>query len=371
MLALSSRPVTDGRMIPLPSSGLELHGVQVTYGERRFLHGFDLQVRLGELVVVTGPPGCGKTTLAGIASGLVDADQGTVSLDGIELADLDPAPAAPDHPGRQRGAAAARGHAARQPAARRLGRDRRRRDARRDANRRRVGGRRRARWARRRGRRPWPHGLGGPAAARLARACSGRAPAGADPRRRALRREPLARDRDHGRVRQYLPQTAILYITRRTGLSEIADRTLRLEPAEHLDGLAAVAQAELLDGSTEQQVAGCDRGVGLRRRGRDRRAGRDRSGRAWSPRSHRERSTCPSRAVQGLAAFDPRPRRSSASCKSPPKNCTSRPSCHRRRGAAACLEDRAGVPGHPGRGVLPWCSSTRSVASRPTSRSGR
>jgi ATP-binding cassette subfamily B protein len=90
MLALSSRPVTDGRMIPLPSSGLELRGLQVTYGNRRFLHGLDVQVRPGELVVVSGPPGSGKTTLAGIAAGLVDPDVGTAMLDGIELADLDP-----------------------------------------------------------------------------------------------------------------------------------------------------------------------------------------------------------------------------------------------------------------------------------------
>ena len=61
-------------MIPLPSTGLELRGVEVTYGDRRFLHGLDVQVRPGELVVVSGPPGCGKTTLAGIASGLIDAD---------------------------------------------------------------------------------------------------------------------------------------------------------------------------------------------------------------------------------------------------------------------------------------------------------
>ena len=91
MLALSARPVTDGRMIPLPSTGLELRGVEVTYGNRRFLHGLDVQVRPGELVVVSGPPGCGKTTLAGIASGLIDADSGVASLDGIALDDLDPA----------------------------------------------------------------------------------------------------------------------------------------------------------------------------------------------------------------------------------------------------------------------------------------
>ena len=90
MLALSSRPVTDGRMIPRPSVGLELRDVEVTYGTRRFLHGFDLVVRGGEFVVVSGPPGCGKTTLAGIASGLTDADRGTASLEGVPLEELDP-----------------------------------------------------------------------------------------------------------------------------------------------------------------------------------------------------------------------------------------------------------------------------------------
>jgi ATP-binding cassette subfamily B protein len=90
MLALSTRPVTDGRMMPLPSTGFELHDVEVTYGDRRFLHGLDLHVRPGELVVVNGPPGSGKTTLAGIASGLVEPDSGAVVLDGIALPDLDP-----------------------------------------------------------------------------------------------------------------------------------------------------------------------------------------------------------------------------------------------------------------------------------------
>ena len=47
MLALSARPVTDGRMIPLSSTGLELQGVEVTYGNRRFLHGLDVQVAPG------------------------------------------------------------------------------------------------------------------------------------------------------------------------------------------------------------------------------------------------------------------------------------------------------------------------------------
>ena len=41
--------------------------------------------------MVSGPPGCGKSTLAGIASGLIDPDSGEASLDGIALDDLDPA----------------------------------------------------------------------------------------------------------------------------------------------------------------------------------------------------------------------------------------------------------------------------------------
>ena len=90
MLALSARPVTDGRMMPLPSTGFELRDVEVTYGDRRFLHGLELHVRSGELVVVNGPPGSGKSTLAGIASGLMEPDSGAAVLDGVALHDLDP-----------------------------------------------------------------------------------------------------------------------------------------------------------------------------------------------------------------------------------------------------------------------------------------
>ena len=57
------------------------------------------------------------------------------------------------------------------------------------------------------------------------------------------------------RVRQYLPQTAILYITRRTGLSEMADRALHLDPADTVEPFADVARSELLDGTAETQVS--------------------------------------------------------------------------------------------------------------------
>ena len=90
MLALSSRPITDGRMIPAPSTGLEIDDVVVQHGSRRFLHGLQLTIPPGEFVVVHGSPGSGKSTLAGIAAGLLYPDSGEARLDGLPLAELDP-----------------------------------------------------------------------------------------------------------------------------------------------------------------------------------------------------------------------------------------------------------------------------------------
>ena len=91
MLALGARPITDGRMAPAPSSGLQMLGVGVDLGSRRVLHDFAVQVPPGAIVVVTGPPGSGKSTIAAVASGLLIPNRGTAYLDGLELEEVDPA----------------------------------------------------------------------------------------------------------------------------------------------------------------------------------------------------------------------------------------------------------------------------------------
>ena len=74
---------------PAPQPILSARGVAKTYrtGTREVsaLRGVDLDVRPGELVMVMGPSGNGKTTLLNCLSGLDDIDAGVVTVDGRDL----------------------------------------------------------------------------------------------------------------------------------------------------------------------------------------------------------------------------------------------------------------------------------------------
>jgi putative ABC transport system ATP-binding protein len=68
---------------------LSARAVHKTYrtGQLRVeaLRGVDLDVDAGELVMVMGPSGNGKTTMLNCLSGLDDIDRGTVHVDGVEI----------------------------------------------------------------------------------------------------------------------------------------------------------------------------------------------------------------------------------------------------------------------------------------------
>ena len=49
------------------------------------LRGVDLEVRLGELLMLVGPSGCGKTTLISVVAAILDHDEGDVTLFGRSL----------------------------------------------------------------------------------------------------------------------------------------------------------------------------------------------------------------------------------------------------------------------------------------------
>jgi len=64
---------------------LEIRNLRAAYGETRVLEGVDLSVRSGELVVVIGPNGHGKTTLLRTISGLVPPTTGEITFDGERI----------------------------------------------------------------------------------------------------------------------------------------------------------------------------------------------------------------------------------------------------------------------------------------------
>jgi len=72
--------------------GLRVEDLRVRYGpdEPWALDGLDLDLAPGRRVAVVGPSGAGKSTLAEVLFRFRDPDAGTVTLDGIDVAGVDP-----------------------------------------------------------------------------------------------------------------------------------------------------------------------------------------------------------------------------------------------------------------------------------------
>jgi ABC-2 type transport system ATP-binding protein len=65
---------------------LELRGIRKAYGARRAVDDVSLTVEAGQAVLLVGRNGAGKTTLLRIATGFIDADAGSVTIGGVDLA---------------------------------------------------------------------------------------------------------------------------------------------------------------------------------------------------------------------------------------------------------------------------------------------
>ena len=69
--------------------GVEMKGVGLVYPDgRRALRNVDLEARIGEITAIVGPTGAGKTSLAYMVPAFVQATEGTVSIDGVDLKDV-------------------------------------------------------------------------------------------------------------------------------------------------------------------------------------------------------------------------------------------------------------------------------------------
>ena len=61
---------------------VKVRGISKSYGNIEALRGIDLDFPRGKLTSLLGPSGCGKTTLLKIIAGLIEADGGTVTVEG-------------------------------------------------------------------------------------------------------------------------------------------------------------------------------------------------------------------------------------------------------------------------------------------------
>jgi iron(III) transport system ATP-binding protein len=77
-------------MIMSKAVGIEISGVNLSYGTTRVLKDVALSIRPGELFAFLGPSGCGKTTLLRLIAGFAQAETGRVLLDGQDVAPLPP-----------------------------------------------------------------------------------------------------------------------------------------------------------------------------------------------------------------------------------------------------------------------------------------
>lgn len=68
---------------------IKLQGVKKSFGTKTVLDGVDLQVNKGESLVIIGGSGTGKSVMLKCILGLMQADAGSIKIDGVETSAMD------------------------------------------------------------------------------------------------------------------------------------------------------------------------------------------------------------------------------------------------------------------------------------------
>jgi branched-chain amino acid transport system ATP-binding protein len=84
-MATIESPATK-TMPSAPAPLLEVHGLNVAYGDVQVLWEIDLVIYPGETVALVGSNGAGKSTLLNALSGLMNPLSGTIRMEGVDLA---------------------------------------------------------------------------------------------------------------------------------------------------------------------------------------------------------------------------------------------------------------------------------------------
>jgi len=78
---VGSTPDIKGKMV--------LNDIHFSYGDTEVLKGVKMSVKPGQMVGIVGPTGSGKTTLANILIGMLTPENGSVTIDGNALGEID------------------------------------------------------------------------------------------------------------------------------------------------------------------------------------------------------------------------------------------------------------------------------------------
>jgi ATP-binding cassette subfamily C protein len=80
---------TGGRRVPTLESGLAFDDVHFSYANRPVLSGATFTIPAGRITALIGASGAGKTTVVDMIIGLVRANAGKITIDGVPLGELD------------------------------------------------------------------------------------------------------------------------------------------------------------------------------------------------------------------------------------------------------------------------------------------
>jgi ATP-binding cassette subfamily C protein len=78
-----------GGVVPELKDGCSLHDANVTYRDNQVIKDLNLEIPAGQITVLTGASGSGKTTVTDLILGFIDPDSGTVQVDGVPLSRVD------------------------------------------------------------------------------------------------------------------------------------------------------------------------------------------------------------------------------------------------------------------------------------------
>ena len=86
LLDLPAEKMQDGVDLPAIKNGVTMQDVGLRYPDgRRALRNINFEASVGEIVAFVGPTGAGKTTLAYLVPALLQATEGKVCIDGVDL----------------------------------------------------------------------------------------------------------------------------------------------------------------------------------------------------------------------------------------------------------------------------------------------